>query len=67
MTDDSAELKAGTSREYPNDDHLELTEVAEFDQIISKRDVYRCTCGFAFISLSAPQYCPGCGGGEFRV
>lgn len=55
-------------REYPDDDYTELREVAEFDQIINERsDVYRCTCGFAFIALSAPEFCPGCGGDEFRV
>lgn len=49
-------------------DKQELEEVAEFDQELNPRsDVYECSCGFAFIAISAPQYCPGCGGDEFRA
>lgn len=47
---------------------MELEEVAEFDTELNERsDVYQCTCGFAFIALTPPTYCPGCGGDEFRA
>lgn len=49
-------------------DHDELTEAAEYDQQLNARSgVYQCTCGFSFIALSPPTYCPGCGGDEFRA
>lgn len=49
-------------------DMMELEEVAEFDaELNSRSDVYQCTCGFAFIAISPPTYCPGCGGDEFRA
>lgn len=49
-------------------DHDELKEVAEFDQNLNPRaDVYQCACGFSFIAISAPTYCPGCGGEEFKA
>lgn len=49
-------------------DKQELEEVAEFDQDLNPRsDVYQCTCGYAFIALSPPTYCPDCGEKEFMA
>jgi rubrerythrin len=49
-------------------DYDELREAAEFDAELNPRsDVYQCTCGFSFISIATPRYCPGCGGDEFRA
>ena len=49
-------------------DYDELKETAEFDQQLNARsDVYQCACGFSFIALTPPSYCPGCGTEEFNA